>query len=206
MTYILSSIALSGPRGSGKTTIADLLRARYFMARHSWAAPVKAIAAMAYGPLAKSTPVTVRRDGQLVRTTGLDIFQRIGTDAIRAQVDEDFWVNAGIHAIEPDVVYVNDDTRFPNEADAFRGEGWVIVRLTAGDECRERRLIARGDPDMSVDHPSEHWWEIEPDITVDTTNDTPEETLDRLITLLVQRQQIGRYRVAKGGEWKVRAA
>jgi hypothetical protein len=52
---------------------------------------------------------------------------------------------------------------------------------------------------MSVDHPSEHWWEIAPDFTIDTTNETAEETLDRLITLVVQRQQIGRYTVAKGG-------
>lgn len=199
MTYILPSIALSGPRGSGKTTIARLLKERYFMERHSWAAPVKVIAAMAYGPIAKATPVTVRRDGRPVRTTGLDIFQRIGTDALRSQVDEDFWINVGVHAIEPDVLYVNDDTRFPNEAAVLREMGWCIVRLFTADEERQRRLVARGDSDMSVDHRSEHWWEIEPDLTVDNTNEAPEETLDHLLNLVVQRRQVGRYAVTKGG-------
>jgi hypothetical protein len=199
MTYVLPSIALCGPRGSGKTTIADLLRGRYFVQRHSWAAPVKAIAVLAYGPIGKSDPVTVRRDGLMVQTTGLDILQRIGTDAIRDRVDEDFWVRAGIRGIDPLATYVNDDTRFPNEAEALRALGWCIVSLFVGDEQRQRRLVARGDPDMSVDHPSERWWEIVPDFTIDTTNETAEETLDHLLTLVVQRQQIGRYTVAKGG-------
>jgi broad-specificity NMP kinase len=209
MTYILPSIALSGPRGSGKTTIAELIQARYFAKSASFAEPIRRLIAAAYdrrvldrGQYAavKAQAYKVRRD-VVTLATGLDLMKDIGT-VLRKYIDEDIWVKAALGALDPGSVYVLDDLRYPNEADALREAGWVIVQLTAGNECRERRLIARGDPDMSVDHPSEHWWRIVPDFTIDTTNETPEETLDRLLTLVVQRQQIGRYTVAKGGEWR----
>jgi hypothetical protein len=59
------------------------------------------------------------------------LLQRLGTDAGRAVLGEDVWVDAALKAIEPGGKYVITDVRFPNEADAVRAMGgqlWRVVR------------------------------------------------------------------------------
>lgn len=58
------------------------------------------------------------------------LLQRLGTDAIRA-IDPDFWVRAAMDRIaKHDGYAVVTDVRFPNEADAIRSAGGLLVRLT----------------------------------------------------------------------------
>lgn len=160
------SIALIGGMGVGKSTILRELVERHGYRQMSWATPLKELAALAYGGEVDKNRLY---DTSYGPRTGRDILQRIGTDALRDQVDQDFWVKAGIGYMRNEgqmgtmlspqfnsTIWVNDDTRFVNEADALYNEGFRIVRLLVPETVRAFRL------DISVDelrarsqHPSE---------------------------------------------------
>lgn len=187
------SLALLGRRGSGKTTLA-----RHFMDTGyipvSWADPVRRIFAMAYGddvfgptyPEVKRREYVVSVDGLPVTRTGRELLQRIGTDAIRENVDSDFWIKAGLRSIDSMTsrcgcatdcgcdpiapLFVNDDTRFPNEVAALRSRGFAVVYLAVPDEVRWERI---GHDPVADTHPSETSVSpIDADITVDGTQPT----------------------------------
>lgn len=153
----MKRIALVGKMGSGKSTVAGILIAKGYV-HHSWAEPVRAIFSMAYDTITpenyaevKATEYEVSERGPRdqptdVIRTGRELLQRIGTDALRNNVDLDFWVKVGMNKayglVMQDKMVVNDDTRFLNEADALRRLGFAIVRI-------ERPGTVSGD------HPSE---------------------------------------------------
>lgn len=141
----LPGIALVGKQGAGKTSIAAALEERGFTP-FSWATPAKTLASWAYGPINKARAYEVSRAGLPSVLTGREILQRITTEAIRDNVDEDFWVRIGINALDqyPEHgPWVNDDTRLPNEAEALARRGFVIVKVAAPIELREQRLKDR---------------------------------------------------------------
>jgi hypothetical protein len=128
--------------GSGKSTVAQLLQRRGYE-RHSWADGVRDIFSMAYEAITpanyaevKATNYKVFEHGTAKYRTGRDLLQRIGTDAMRDNVDETFWLKAGLRRIG-DVPTVNDDTRFINEAAALRDLGFTIIRITRPGVDRE---------------------------------------------------------------------
>jgi dephospho-CoA kinase len=151
------NIALIGQMGTGKSTIAAAL-GEFGYTRFSWAAAVRAVAKLAYGEVSKNQVYEVMVNGRPTARTGREILQRIGTDALRDQVDEDFWIRSGLRAIEKlPAPLVNDDTRFENEAETLSRAGWVIVRVQVPDEIRHHRLTALygKDLDKVLSHPSE---------------------------------------------------
>lgn len=164
----MTNFAILGRRGSGKTTIAlELMRRGY--ERHSWAEPVKEIARWAYGHIDKASLYEVTASDGPIPVTGRWILQRIGTEALRNCVDQDFWIKVGLRKIEADEtvrrsetdsanvrprLWVNDDTRFPNEVEALRSRGFVIVYIGVPDEVRIERLGREYDP-VADTHPSE---------------------------------------------------
>lgn len=143
------NIALVGKLGSGKTTAAGILVASG-ATRHSWAQPVRDIFSMAYDTITPENYAEVKQrvytvmeagyaqvDGftrmvpRPVERTGRELLQQIGTEAMRACVDQDFWIKAGLRRLEGvQEPIVNDDTRFLNEAAALRERGFKIVRIT----------------------------------------------------------------------------
>ncbi len=184
------NIALVGRAGAGKSTIAAFLTNvlnGYGYRRHSWAAPVRAIFAMAYGddvldpgfyPHVKESRFAVTGPTGPEYRTGRELLQRIGTEAIRENVDRDFWIKAGIRSLAGPGPFVNDDTRFPNEAAALERMGWWVVRV-------ERPGL--GD---TGGHPSEtEQAGIEVDLVV--INDRP-------IGLVVDRMLAGIDRIHRG--------
>jgi hypothetical protein len=122
-------LALSGPAGCGKNTLADLLPG---YVQVSFAAPIKAMLAA----------VGVECDGdRSLRDEVLDGFgrtprylmQTLGTEWGRETVCENIWVNiaqktcAECKRRRQDVVLT--DLRFPNEATMVREMGGVVVGI-----------------------------------------------------------------------------
>jgi hypothetical protein len=141
----LSSIALVGKRGSGKSEIAKALVARFGYTRHSWADPLREFLSWAYGPVDKATYYDVTRGGiygpHIVNVTGTRLLQWVGTEGLRA-FDLDFWIKVAFRRGMPSL-FVNEDTRFDNEAEAVHGIGGCVVWVSCSEETRHARLLAR---------------------------------------------------------------
>ena len=137
----MRNVALFGSMAAGKSTIAAALEDAGFH-RMSFAAPLKNIAALAYGNVVKGemyevTPLMPGYDKHLI--SGREILQGIG-QTIKS-VDRDFWVkcflrDAARYAGMPLVV---DDGRFLFERDILKENGWLIVGIDTPDDVRYDR-------------------------------------------------------------------
>lgn len=124
------NIALVGESGSGKSTLADWLIARHNYARVSLARPVKlTIGRLFLGAAADPEDVLAFVQKNKAQLRGL--LQEFA-QCNRELIDRDRWLKQALRAAEvwndtrPVVV---DDCRYQNEAEGFRQEGWVIVRI-----------------------------------------------------------------------------
>jgi dephospho-CoA kinase len=133
------NIGLAGNMYAGKSTIADALTEHGYQ-RMSFAAPLKNVAALAYGTIDKTGEYDVMgRDGLPKQVTGRMILQGVG-QAIK-DVDRDFWIKCFLRDAErydgsPLVV---DDLRFMFEMEALRNAGWIIVGVNTPMNVRMER-------------------------------------------------------------------
>lgn len=137
-------IGLLGKARSGKDSVAAVLTADHGYTRVAFADPLKR-AALALDPLIYvetgcwSDPEEERYLRQIVDELGWErakdtypqvreTLQKLGS-AIR-ELDPDFWLDAALDTIEdtPGPVVITD-VRYPNEADAIRARGGVLVRV-----------------------------------------------------------------------------
>jgi hypothetical protein len=88
-------------------------------------------------------------DMDITFMTVRDLLQKLGTDACRDNLHYNTWVNALMADYDTDSNWVITDTRFPNEADAIKNAGGILIR------------VERPGVKPINDHPSEvgldHW-------------------------------------------------
>lgn len=156
------NIALVGKMGSGKTTIANALAEYHGYKRISWADGVRYVASLAYGPIDYNRHYQVRLpDNSTGMLTGRQVLQRVGTDALRNNVDMDFWIKAmfnRLNTVPNGGPWVVDDSRFDNEAMAARANGWLTVQVKINEDSRLeriRRLYPEADS-TTISHSSEN--------------------------------------------------
>lgn len=145
---------------AGKSTIAAALEDAGYH-RMSFAAPLKNIAALAYGPISKSEmyEVTPREEGydkHLV--SGREILQDIGQ--YMKYVDRDFWMKCFLRDAQryDTMPLVVDDGRFLFERDMLRRNGWFIVGIDTPQDVRYDRyqtLYGRRPTESEANHESE---------------------------------------------------
>lgn len=126
-------VAFTGLAGSGKSTAAAHLVRRHGYQRVRFAGPLKAMM-MALG----CTPAEI--DGArkempcelLGGKTPRHAMQTLGTEWGRDLIASDLWIRAwqaAVAKVPAGVPIVVDDCRFPNEGEAVRAAGGVIVRI-----------------------------------------------------------------------------
>lgn len=76
------------------------------------------------------------------------LLQRTGTEAGRRVLHDDVWVDAALRCLSKDPRVVLADCRFPNEADAIRERGGVLLRI-------ERPGVGPATNDAGEAHTSE---------------------------------------------------
>ena len=182
------NIALVGKMGSGKTTIANALAEYHGYKRISWADGVRYVASLAYGPIDYNKQYQVRLpDNSMGTLTGRQILQRVGTDALRNNVDLDFWIKTLFNRLANDPnggPWVVDDSRFDNEAMSARANGWLTVQVKVNEEARiERihRLYPEADS-STIQHSSENSFSgTYIDIAIWNTTPDVRKTVDQLM-------------------------
>ena len=140
----MRSLAILGPQGSGKSTIASLFVEHREYRRHGIADAIKHIAAMAYYDLGKSEIITVDRHFGKTTLSGRELLQDLGA-ALRG-VDSHFWLRVWrrdyfeLQRLGYGVVV--DDVRLDAEVQYLRmvDPSILIVRLTASEEVRRERM------------------------------------------------------------------
>ena len=73
-----------------------------------------------------------------------EFLQTLGTGALRDNLNENVWVNSLFANFESSSQWLITDTRFPNEADAIKQRGGIVIRvdrgLSTGDHPSETAL------------------------------------------------------------------
>lgn len=168
-------IGLSGHIGSGKTWLSKRLHELYGFAPLSFASSLKddlQQMGFSYYDLHVDKPEPVRR---LMQVYG---------QARRFQ-DPMYWVTRGMAQAQhmmrlvDGVVVVFDDVRFPNEANAIRDAGGVIVRLACVEDVPEGFLVDvfRDESETSLDV-------YDFDARLSAARGEPDDLLDQMNVLL----------------------
>jgi hypothetical protein len=185
-------IGISGRMGTGKDTLGDMiLKLKPEFEKKGFSDKLKTIGHLLSGIPVKKFNSQNFKKGMMPKEwdwdgdpddpmTVREFLQNIGTDAIREAVHEDAWVISLMSQYkieEPNEALPNwviADVRFPNEAEAIRKEGGILIRIN--------RKIVRPDT-----HDSElamndygNWHEI-------YDNDYGLEELEKFAKLIVDK-------------------
>lgn len=153
----MNGVALIGRSRAGKDTVAERLICFHGYTRVALADPLKAMAldvdpVVGLELLGVNAPVPLHLADAVDRygwervkdqfPEARRFLQRLGSEGVRDHVDPEFWIRRCLRNLaEADRPVVVTDVRFPNEADAFRREGfelWFIDRgAPAGDHASE---------------------------------------------------------------------
>lgn len=123
MNTLCAIIAVCGPAGSGKSTVANHLVEKYGAERYGFATPLKEMVKRALGFTDEQVYGTQEQkeavDPRYNRSARW-FLQRIGTEGCRAVFGEDFWTKQCIDMIyrQSPRLAVIEDMRFVNESEA----------------------------------------------------------------------------------------
>lgn len=174
-------IALIGPAGAGKSTIAKYLHYNYGVARRSIAKEIKATMKRLYDTDDKATLIPVRQIGQLERlVTGREMLQDIGA-ALR-WVDTDVWLKVlarELLTLSETTPVVIDDVRLDSEIAYLKShyQTWVVL-VSAPLELRTTRSVIAGERDIT----ETNWQHVKFDMSIDSSV-TPAAEAARLIAM-----------------------
>ena len=178
-------LALCGRMRSGKDAIAEYLVANYGFKRFAFGDWIRKICYALYPKqFADSKPrALLQQFGQMAR-----------------KFDEDVWIKRTLTDIEIEGSHLKyrksplcpviSDLRQPNEYDALKREGFVIIRVTAPEDVRIQRMLAAGDAFNPEDlvHDTEQYVDsfvVDYEITNDGTLEELFTQVDRIMAELL---------------------
>jgi hypothetical protein len=146
-------IGLGFRAGAGKDTVADLLVKNHGFVKLAFSAPLKDAASVMFGwPRDQLDNQEFKeRIDPFWNLTPRTALQRLGTECMREQFDQEFWIKSmhqRITSLGASKIVITD-VRFPNEADSIKrwgGSLWLVNR--------PGRLAQALDP-ANAAHPSE---------------------------------------------------
>lgn len=130
MTTLIVGVCGNGP-GAGKDTVANMLVQILGGNRCTFAAALRECVEIFTGLTPEETSTREGKEMYLPEwdmTVG-QMLQRLGSDAVRDGLHPDAWVMPAMRRLPVGVPAVFSDVRFPNEAEAIRNRGGVLVRV-----------------------------------------------------------------------------
>jgi hypothetical protein len=133
-------IGLTGPAGSGKDTVRQMLEQNHHCTGLAFADPMRAMLAPLLDLCGVGNEWMTQRELKELPIPGLGqsyrvLAQRLGTEWGRS-IDPDFWVKVAAASMaevmnikDPDTVFVISDVRFDNEAQWVKDHGGVIWHI-----------------------------------------------------------------------------
>jgi len=149
----MTVIAISGKLGSGKTTLAELIK-KYNSSfiEKSFAFKLKQIVSIITSCDINQT-LTQEGKNTFIPTFNMTIgemLQKIGTNVMRDYFDKDIWIKSLLLELEQnDGNYIISDCRFKNEAQAVKDIGGIVIRINRTNN--DTALNSKRD----LNHPSE---------------------------------------------------
>lgn len=124
-------VGLSGPAGCGKSTAAAHLCMNYGFARRRFAGPLKAMM-FAFGCTIEQVEGDLKGVpcDLLGGKTPRQAMQYLGTEWGRDLMHPDLWLNAWVASLPAQGDVVADDVRFPNEVEAIKSRGGIIICIS----------------------------------------------------------------------------
>lgn len=181
------TVALIGPQGAGKTTLAELLVEHRGYRRHGIADGIRRVLQMAYREgVSKGETIDLQRFSGKVTLTGRELMQELGM-ALR-DVDLHFWLRVWSEGYsqlwQNGVPVVVDDVRLPSEVQMLRviEPSIAIVRVHADAEVRRERRA--GEYTGTGDITETGWEGAAFDATIDTTACTVQEAYAALVAAI----------------------
>jgi hypothetical protein len=145
-------IGLSGKRGSGKDTVATFIQdGEKFWKIKKFASKLKSIAALLTG-LSENDMYSQEGKAIFLPDWGMTVGefqQKLGTEAIRNGLHSQAWVLALLADYNSEEDWLITDCRFPNEAEAIKAQGGVVIRVEGNPAG------IQGDGTRDDSHPSE---------------------------------------------------
>ena len=164
-------IALVGPQGSGKTTLAAELEGCAGYRRLGIADAIKQVTRLAYPCISKTDEFEVLGYDGPRKVSGREVFQEVGA-ALR-EFDREFWLRIWRQAYNQicglGLPIVVDDVRLESEVVYLRevDPTFLVVRLHADVDSRAQRVGGRLVGALDV---TEYAWnQVKYDLTLDTT-------------------------------------
>lgn len=143
-------IALTGLPRSGKDTVAEHLVARHSFVRRAFATPLKAAAAILLGREVWEMEGQHGFDREAVLPewgfTTRWFLQVFGTEAMRHQIRDDFWLVKMRNSLAGVERAVITDVRFPNEVELVHSLGGIVVEITRPGCVRSGHVSDKGVP------------------------------------------------------------
>lgn len=148
-------IALTGPAGCGKSTVAAILESQFRFTRTRFAAPLKNMLRGLYSGVGLPPGEIDRRiEGDLKETpdpllsghTPRFAMQTLGTEW-RDLLDTNLWTNLWRSTVPSDSACCVEDCRFDHEYDAVKELGFVVVSVQRNTGSRMGHSSERGLPD-----------------------------------------------------------
>lgn len=174
-------LGMAGLARSGKDTAAAHLIAAHGYERRAFADPIRS-ALYALDPNVHVHGRTMRL-AAFVDVVGWDrakqapdvrrLLQRLGTEVAREQWGERFWVQRATHDLTPGDRVVFTDVRFPNEADAIRALGGLVIKITRPGAGLDASTATH--PSEALDFP------VDVHIANDGTLEDLHQAVDRLV-------------------------
>lgn len=170
-------VAITGKRGSGKTTAAQGLE-RLGWRHINFADPLRDVVHRVYGVSYEEMADPVLKETKLDRypfQSPRFLLQKVGTELFREGIDQATWIEAFKRAVSQFSHVVCSDCRFPNEADAVRSMGGIIIRVN-NPQVDRADVASQHASETEIDKIVPHW-------TVE--NDPRRNTVDQLRNTII---------------------